>query len=167
MKRLNSRGSAMIETAMMMPLLVLLLVGMTELARITYTYYTLQKTMYTLARYLSTQQGVNFCDDADSAIVAAKSFAINGTTDGSAQSTLANLTSDMIHVRIEKYDPSTQEVSECECSITGCDTGAGGGPPSFVVVTIPDGYSIRPAIPYLVSESILFKPHVRVPFGGA
>jgi hypothetical protein len=34
------------------------------------------------------------------------------------------------------------------------------------VVSIPDGYSIRPIIPYLSTEPILFKPRVRVPFGG-
>jgi Flp pilus assembly protein TadG len=162
----KTKGSAMIETAMMMPMLILLLVGMTELARITYTYYTLQKTMYTLARYLATQQGVNFCDDSDSTIIAAKSFAINGTTDSTAQSTLANLTPDMIQIRAERYSADTQELAQCDCSITGCDAGVGGTAPDFIVVSVPDGYAIKPNIPYLVSEPILFKPHVRVPFGG-
>ena len=50
---------------MFVPLLVLLLMGMTELARLTYTYYTLHKILYNLARYVGTQQGVDFCGGSD------------------------------------------------------------------------------------------------------
>jgi Flp pilus assembly protein TadG len=163
---MRRRGNALLEMAMFMPLLILLLMGMTELARVTYTYYTLHKIIYNLARYVGTQQGVNFCDDADSIITAAKNFAISGSTDTSNTSILANLTPDMIQVRLERYSAGTQEIGECACSITGCDLGAGGQSPDFIVVSIPDGYSIRPIIPYLANDPILFKPRVRVPFGG-
>ena len=161
------RGNAMLEMAMWVPLLVLLLVGMSELARITYVYYTLQKTMYTIARYVGTQQGVNFCADSDSLVAAAKNFAIGGTTDSTTSTILANLTPDMVQVRIERYSADTQDLSECDCSITGCDLASGGRSPDFIVVSIPDGYSVRPTIPYLVTEPILFKPRIRVPFGGS
>ena len=162
--RHRRKGGALIETAMFLPLLFLLLVGMTELAKLTYVYYTLHKTLYTLARYLGTQQGVNLCDPEDATVVAAKSYAINGTLDDSAESTLANLTSSMIEVRVERYDGN--ELGECACSVEGCDTGSGGRAPDFIVVSIPDGYSFRPAIPYMTNETILFRPRVRVPFGG-
>ena len=56
------RGNTIIETAMLMPVMLLLLVGMAQIAKITYTYYTLRKTVYSIATYLSTQQAVNFCD---------------------------------------------------------------------------------------------------------
>jgi hypothetical protein len=160
------RGNAMLEMAMWVPLLVLLLVGMTELARLTYVYYTLQKIVYTVARYVGTQQGVNFCSSSDSIVAAAKNFAIGGTTDTTTNTILANLTADMIQVRIERYSSGTQDLGECDCSITGCDLSSGGRSPDFIVVSIPDGYSIRPIIPYLPTDPILFKPRIRVPFGG-
>ncbi len=160
------RGNAMLEMAMWVPLLVLLLMGMTELARLTYVYYTLQKTMYTIARYVGTQQGVNFCASTDTVVAAAKNFAIGGSTDSATNTIVANLTADMIQVRVERYSSDSQEIGECDCSVAGCDSGSGGRAPDFIVVSIPDGYSIRPIIPYLSTEPILFKPRVRVPFGG-
>lgn len=162
--RRRQKGAALIETAMFLPLLFLLLVGMTELAKLTYVYYTLHKTLYTLARYLGSQQGVNLCDPADATVVAAKSYAINGTLDNSAESTLANLTESMIEVRVERIDGDS--LGECTCSIEGCDAAAGGRAPDFIVVSIPDGYSFRPAIPYMNTDAILFRPRVRVPYGG-
>jgi hypothetical protein len=165
-RRRRQNGNAILETAMFVPILILLLMGMTELARLTYTYYTLQKILYTLARYVGTQQAVNFCDASDAAVLSAKSFALTGTTDSTATPVIANLTADMIQVRIERIDSDTQTLGQCECSITGCDTGAGGQSPDFIVVSIPDGYSYRPVIPYLPIDAILFKPRVRLPFGG-
>jgi hypothetical protein len=156
----------MLEMAMWVPLLILLLMGMTELARLTYTYYTLHKILYNLARYVGTQQGVDFCGSSDAVVAAAKNFAISGTTDTTTNTILVNLTADMIQIRLERYSGDTQDLGECDCSITGCDMASGGRAPDFIVVSIPDGYSIRPIIPYLSTEPILFKPRVRVPFGG-
>jgi hypothetical protein len=158
------RGNALLETAMFMPVLLLLLVGMVELARVTYIYYTLHKTMYTLARYLGTRQGANLCDDGDAEVAAAKEYALTGATDGTAEPFLNGLTSDMISIRVERY--SSGELVQCECWVTGCDAGAGGRPPDFIVVSIPEGYSFRLNFPYLVTEPILLRPSVRVPFGG-
>src|SRR3954465_2687720 len=100
MKR-SRRGNSLLEMAMWVPILMLLLVGMTELARVTYVYYTLQKIVYTVARYVGPQQAVNFCAAAAAIVTAAKNFAIGGTTDTTSNPILANLTADMIQVRIE------------------------------------------------------------------
>jgi hypothetical protein len=151
---------------MYLPILFLLLYGMVELARVTYTYYTLQKILYTLARLAGTQQAINFCDEADAVLVAAKNFAVTGTSDGSGAPLLPNLTVDQIQIRIERFNADTQELIPCDCSITGCDASQGGTSPDYVVVTIPDGYRVRPAIPYMSIEEFPLKPHVRVPFGG-
>lgn len=151
---------------MFMPLLLLLLIGMIELGRVAYTYYSLHKIMYTLARYLGTQQGVNFCDDGDAIVSAAKNYAVTGTTDEGADPILPNLSPDLIQVRIERYSGESQELAECECSVTGCDTGAGGLAPDFIVVSMPDGYPVRPLIPYLTAADIPLRPVVRVPYGG-
>ncbi len=64
MKLRSQNGAVMLETVMLTPVLLALLVGMIELGRVIYTYEALQKVMYLMARYVGTQQGVNFCSDA-------------------------------------------------------------------------------------------------------
>jgi Flp pilus assembly protein TadG len=164
----SRRGGALLETALFTPFLILLLVGMTELGRITYTHYTLQKTMYTLARFLATQQGVNFCSADDPTVLAAKNYALTGSLESGALPVLPNLTADLIQVRIERYNPQTAELAECECaaSLTGCDTAGGARGPDFIVVSLTNGYPVTPAIPYMTSQTISLRPVVRVPYGG-
>jgi hypothetical protein len=163
---MKRHGQALLETAMFVPVLILLLIGMAEFGRVTYTYYTLHKIEYTLARYLGTQQGGNLCDNGDAVLQSAKAYAVTGNTDGSGQSTLAGLTPDMLQVRLERYDAQNASLGQCECSISGCDAGAGGTAPDFIVVTIPEGYPIRINLPYLITDPILFRPTVRIPYGG-
>lgn len=160
------RGSATLETAMLLPVLFVLLLGTVEIAKITYTYYTLQKILTALAGYLRTQQGVNFCDSGDPAVLAAKNFALTGSTDASTPAIIANLTADMISIRIERLDSGSGTLSECDCSPTGCDAANGGQPPDFIAVSIPQGYSLTPQIPFLPQDPIPLKPEVRVPYGG-
>ena len=50
----QSRGGALMEAVMFTPIIVALLVGTVELARVTYTFYTLKKTMYNMARFVGT-----------------------------------------------------------------------------------------------------------------
>jgi hypothetical protein len=160
------RGSSALEAAMLLPVMFVLLVGMVEIARVTYTYYMLQKMLYQLARYVGTQQGVNFCDESDPVLVAAKNYAVTGTEDGSNDPLLTNLSADMIQVRIERYSRDTGELGVCDCSVSGCDSASGGTAPDFIVVTIPDGYTVTLAIPPAIIEEIPLKPQIRVPFGG-
>jgi hypothetical protein len=160
------RGSTLLESALYLPMLFMLLFGMVELARISLTYYTLQKILYTVARDVGTRQGVNFCDSTDAAVAAAKNFALTGTSDGSGNPLLPNLTIDQISVRIERYNRDTQEMLVCDCSVTGCDAAQGGGPPDYLVVSLPDGYRVRPVIPYMSLDEFPLRPQIRVPFGG-
>ncbi len=162
----KSRGSAAIEAAIFLPVLILLLMGTLEIARITYTYYTLHKMMYALARYVSTQQGANLCDTADPAVVAAKSFALNGTTDNSGTAILSDLTADMISIRLEQVDAASGAINECACAVPGCDTSNGGLPPDYIVVSLPNGYSVTPHIPLIPTNPIALRPQVRLPYGG-
>jgi len=159
-------GGALLETAMIAPVLLLLLLGMVELARIAYTYHTLQKILYTLARYSGTQQGVNFCDDTDSTVIAAKNFAITGTLDGSADPLVRGLAVDLLRVRVERLDAASGSFGECDCSITGCDTTNGGRAPDFIVADIPEGYAVRPVFYGLTVDPFLLRPRVRIPYGG-
>lgn len=166
MNREGRRGNTILEAAMFIPIIVTLLVGMEQIGKVTYTYFTLRKTLYTAARYVGTRQGVNFCDPGDATVSAAISLALNGTTDNSGTPLIPDLTADMIQVQVERYDPTSQTVGACECAVTGCDAAAGGGPPDYVVVSIPNGYPVTPRIPFLMIDPIPLKPAVRVPFGG-
>src|ERR1700757_1534702 len=120
------RGGALIESVMFMPILLGLLVGAVELARVTYTYYMLEKVMFNLARFLGTQQGVNFCDNQDASVQAAINYALTGTTDSSDNAVIAGLTPGMFQIRIERYDPNSQQLVICDCTAAGCDTSQGG-----------------------------------------
>jgi Flp pilus assembly protein TadG len=166
MNRLHQKGSVLLENAMYLPILFVLLIGMMEIARITYTYYTVQKVLYTIGRYVGTQQGVNFCDDTDATVIAAKTFALTGTSDGSGTASINNLSVDQIQVRIERYTAATGDIGTCECSATGCDTTNGGQGPDYIVVSIPDGLPVLLAIPNLPLDPIVLRPRVRVPFQG-
>ena len=160
------RGSALIETAMFLPLVLSLLIGTVELARVTYTYYQLEKLMYNLARYIGTQQGVNVCDPQDPAIVAGENYALTGTTDSAENPIVPRLTPAMFQVRAERYDPVAQQLAVCDCSVTGCDASQGGLPPDFIVVSLPDGYTVRPVFFGFAVDPFPLRPTVRVPYGG-
>jgi len=163
----NRRGNVVLESAMLIPMIVLLIVGMAQIGKITYTYYTLRKTVYSIASYLSNQQGVNFCDPNDPAVAAAVAFGLTGTTDNSQPVFVGGLRPDMIQVTAQRYDPVAQTLGPCSCDVTGCDAAAGGGSPNYIVVSIPNGYQIQPRIPLVPSmDPILLKPVVKVPYGG-
>jgi hypothetical protein len=149
---------------MWIPIMVLLFMGMVELARVTFTYYSLHKLLYSIARLVGTGRGINFCSDQNS-VQDTVSFVLNGgNVEG--QPIILALQANQIAVRIERYDPASGELSVCDCSATGCDLDAGGRPPDYVVVSLPDGYPMRLAIPGLNLDPIPLRPQVRVPYGG-
>ncbi len=164
-RRTRQRGNAVIETAMIVPILIVLLVGTAEIGRVTYVYFTVHKELYNLARLVATTQGANLCDSADQAVIAAKNFALSGSSD-SNQPIVAGLTADIVQIRLERLETGADILSECDCSLTGCDTAQGGQPPQYVVVSIPDGFPVQVSIPYLLTQTVTFRPSVRVPFGG-
>ena len=67
---MKRRGAVLMETVLWVPILVLLFMGTVEFTRVAYTYYTLEKILYSLARYAGTQQGINFCDPNDANVLA-------------------------------------------------------------------------------------------------
>jgi TadE-like protein len=165
MKRGRS-GSVAIELAMWLPVMFLLIGGIIQFGKITYTYYSLQKTMNTIASYLAVQNGVNFCPDAgDPTIAAAIQFALTGTTDGSGTSAITGLTADMITVTTQCIDPVTLTLGDCV--VDGCGTPVGAQRPDFITVSMPNGYIIQPRIPYLLVDPIPLKPKATMAYGGA
>jgi Flp pilus assembly protein TadG len=161
--RRKSGGSAILETALFLPVMMLLIVGMIQFGTITYTYYALRDTVYTAARYLAVQRNTNFCDPADPNIVAATNLAVTGTIDASGASLISNLTPAMLQVTTE-------------CVVNGavgvCDTsGCGISPslaerPDYVAVTIPNGYLVTPRLPFTTLPPIVLSPSALVAFGG-
>jgi hypothetical protein len=157
------RGNMILEAALWIPIMVLLLVGMVQFGKITYVYYTLRKSVYSAARYLSLQLGVNFCDLAnDPNVAAAIQFALTGATDGSGVPLIANLTPDMLQVTTQCVDPASGAPGPC--SDTGCPTLA--TRPDYIMVSIPNGYPVQPRIPIVTLDPIRLRPYVLVPFGG-
>jgi Flp pilus assembly protein TadG len=161
MKRGRS-GNAVIETAMWMPILFLLIVGMIQFGKLTYLDYVLNKIVYSAARNIATGQNLNFCDPADPATVAAVTSAINDPGTGAPLS--GNLTADMLVVTTQCVD-TTGVIGACDT--TGCQGVTGAQRPDFVTVAITGGYTFPIRIPYINLDPILLRPSVTAPFGGS
>jgi hypothetical protein len=148
------------------PAVIALLVGMVSIGRVIYTYTMLQKTMYSLARYVSTQQGINFCDDQDLGKAAAINFALTGDPGTGDSPTIQSLRADMFRIRLERFDAASQQMVECECSAIGCDQSLGGQAPGFVTVSLIDGYTVSPVFWGFQVSPFALRPSVRVPYAG-
>ena len=164
MRRRRS-GSMAIELALWLPVMFLLIGGLIQFGKITYIYYSLQKTMNTVASLLAVQNGVNFCPDAgDPLIAAAIQFALTGTTDGSGTPAITGLTPDMITVTTQCIDPVTLTLGDCV--VAGCGTPVGAQRPDFITVSMPNGYIVQPRIPYILVDPIPLRPKAVVAYGG-
>jgi len=162
---MKRRGGILVETALMLPIMLALLIGTVDLGQLAYTYYMLQKTVYTMARFLGTRQGVNFCNAGDPNIQAAIDYALTGSTDSADNPIISGLTPAMFQIRIERYDPVAGQLAVCDCSASGCDASQGGLPPDFIVVSLAN-YTVQPAFWGFVSPQFSLRPSVRVPYGG-
>jgi len=160
----NRRGGNMlVEAALWIPVMTLLIVGMIQVGKITYLYYSLKKSVYAAARYLSVQQGVNFCDLADDpAVAAAFQFAVTGTADGSGAPLITNFTVDMLQATAECVDAVSGVPGPCDTS--GCPAVA--ARPDYILITLPTGYQVTPRIPFVTLTPIQLAPSVMVPFEG-
>ncbi|MGD0774975.1 MAG: TadE/TadG family type IV pilus assembly protein [Candidatus Solibacter sp.] len=158
-------GSVTIELAMWLPVVFLLMSGIIQFGKIAYIYYSLEKTMSTIAGYLAVQNGVNFCPDAgDPTIAAAIQYGLTGSADPSATPAIFDLTADMITVTAQCIDPVTLTLGTCVTD--GCGTPVGAQRPDFITVSMPNGYIIQPRIPYLLVNPIPLKPQAVVAYGG-
>jgi hypothetical protein len=158
-------GNVILETALWLPVFFLLLTGIIQFGKITYIYYTLKKTVNTVADYLAAQNGVNYCNGAsDPIIISAINFALTGASDGTGTPAILDLTPDMITVTPRCIDPATGVPGDCD--ISGCGAPAGGQRPDLIQVTIPNGYIVQPRIPYVLLDPIPLKPQAVMPNGG-
>ncbi len=166
--RLGSRkGTSLIEGVIFIPLVILLLLGMMEFGRVAYTYYQLQKVMYAFARHAGTQQNINLCDPGNELLTQSVAVARTGTGDVTADPVILGLQASDFRVRVERYNPDTDSLTECDCSSNGCDVSQGGSAPDFIFVDLVNGYSVTLRIPLIAQDPILLRPSVRLPFGGS
>ena len=153
----------LVEAALWIPVVTLLLVGMIQIGKITYLYYSLKKAVYSAARYLSVQQGTDFCNlTGDANVAAAFQFAVTGTADGSGAPLITNFTTDMLTVTAECVDTATGTPGPCDTSACPTVTAR----PDYILVTLNPGYQVQPRIPFITLNPIVFTPSVMVPFGG-
>ena len=162
----SRNGAAVVETVMWIPIFILFLFGIEELARVSYTYFTLTKILYTVARGAGVLQGPNFCDSSDQSIIDVKNLALRGSITDTGTTIIPNVTADSIAIRIERYDPASDSLIECDCSNSGCDAASGGLPPDYLVVYFTNGYPIKFTFPGLNLDPIPLQPQIRIPYGG-
>ena len=165
-RRRSQSGQSLLETALLLPFLLLFLVGTIELGKVIYTYFALQKTLYAIARLAGTQQGINLCDSNDPLLTQAINIVLTGSTGGTGQPLIQGLSATDIQVRVERYDPTSNSLAQCACSIAGCDTSSGGAPPDFLVVSLVSGYQVTPVFPLFKVDPFALRPQVRIPYGG-
>ena len=163
---MRRKGQSLLETVLLLPFLLLFLIGTVELGKVVYTYFALQKALYSIARMAGTQQGINLCDSNDVLLTSTINTVLTGTSSGDGASLIQNLAATDIEVRVERYDPVSNSLSQCACSILGCDTSAGGAPPDFLVVSLPNGYTVAPVFPLFKVDAFQLRPHIRIPYGG-
>jgi hypothetical protein len=153
----------LLEAALWIPVMTLLIVGMVQFGKLTYVYYTLRKAVYSAARYLAVQPGVNFCDlAADTNVTAAIQFAISGASDGSGTPLISSLTADMFQVTAQCVDPGTGVAGAC--SETGCPLVP--TRPDYIMVSMPTGYEYRLRIPVVTLDPVPLRPYALVAYEG-
>lgn len=153
-----------LEGALWIPIMVLLVVGTIQFGKISYTYFSLRKAVFSAARYLAVQQGTNFCDLADDVNAQnALNFAVNDPTTGAPL--ISGLTTDMLVIATECVDPATGAVGACNTN--GCGANIGSQRPDYIIVGIPGGFNVTPRIPGLRLDPIPLRPSVTVAFGGS
>jgi hypothetical protein len=162
----RDKGSALVEAVLFVPILLALMIGATELGRVTYNYYMIQKILTDLALSLGSQNGVNFCNGADPIMVTAINNALTNSADGSGVPLVTGLTPGMVQVNIARYDPNSQQLAPCDCSASGCDSSQGGGPPGFIVVSLTNGYTVHPLFWGFNVDPFPLQPSVTAPYAG-
>jgi hypothetical protein len=99
-KRSTMSGLALVETTIVLPILLFLMIACFEVGRMLFVYNSLNKLTRDGARYLSTiaLDGTNNIDLSASTVARIKNFVIHGNDAGSGDSLLENLTANDISI---------------------------------------------------------------------
>jgi hypothetical protein len=166
-------GQATVETLFAIPLLLMMMFGAFQIARVYYTYHTLQKAVRGGAGLLAHTSNVNYCGDPnDPVLLTAKNFIVYGNLQGTGDPIVTGLTTDSINFYAERVAPDSTEVDSCLCDdpSNSCDISAGGRPPDFITVNLGPGggggFPIAVPFPFLSWTTINLKVSVRMPVTG-
>ena len=165
----DQKGQAVIEFALLAPILILLLFGVVQLARVYYTYHTLQKALRGGAGFIAHMNSVNFCDDQNESFIDARNYIVFGNLQGSGNPVVNGLTPEMVQIIPERAEVDTGSVALCACSDDGasCDTTSAGRAPDYVVVNLGDaGFPVDVRFPFLTLGTIPLHPSVRMAVTG-
>ncbi|MGA2116381.1 MAG: TadE/TadG family type IV pilus assembly protein [Bryobacteraceae bacterium] len=156
------RGNAIVEFALLMPILLLLTVGTIQFGKFTYLYYVIKKIEFAAVRYLSVQQAVDFCNLPDALTEAAFTYGLTDSYTGNP--IVANLTADQLQINTFCIDPATGAPGACDtsgCGLTGAQR------PDYIQIAIPNGYQVQIRLPYVTLPTFDIYPTVTVPFNGS
>ena len=164
----GKRGQAAVELAFLIPLMLLLLFGAFQLARVFYVYHSLHKALRGGAGLLARSSNVNYCNLADNALTDVRNVIVFGNLQGTGVPVVQGLTPELIQILPERAVADSTAVSECLCTEEpeSCDMEAGGRPADFVVVNLGDGLPVEVQFPYMSLGTINLKVSVRMPVTG-
>lgn len=168
MRRINQRGQAVIELAFQIPLVLLLLFGTVQMARVFYVYHTLQKALRGGAGLLARSVNTNYCNSTDTMLTDARNFMVYGNLQGEGTPVVPGLTPDMIQILPERNVSGTTGITECLCTqdADSCDVTSGGHVPDFIVVNLGSGFPLSVPFPFVNLGTINLKVAVRMPVTG-
>lgn len=167
-KQAGERGQAAAEIAFLVPLMMFVLFGTFQLARVFYLYHTFQKALRGGAGMLARMTNVNYCDPGDAALTDARNFIVFGNLQGAGAPIVQGFTPDIIQIFPERTLPDSTVVSQCLCASDpeSCDVTLGGRPPDFVVVNLGSGFPVNVPFPFINLGTIALKVSVRMPVTG-
>jgi hypothetical protein len=146
MIRSRRRGNAIVEFALLMPVLLLLTVGTIQFGKFIYLYYVIKKIEF-----------------ADALTEAAFNYGVTDSYTGAL--IVANLTADQFQVNTFCVDPITGAAGACDAS--GCGGLTGAQRPDYIQIVIPNGYQVQIRLPYITLPAFNVYPTVTVPFNGS
>lgn len=140
-KPIQQKGVAAVELAILLPLLLFIVFGITEFGRALYSYNTILKGTRDAARYAMTQQPGGGAD------AVTQCLAVYGNTDCSGDPLAPGLTTTMVSVCDWQRCPATNQ--------------AQGAAPVINLVTVTvSGYTFQSFVPFVTAglQYIIFAP---------
>jgi len=135
---------------------MLFMFGAYQLARVFYTYHTLQKAFRGGAGMLARESGVDFCALDATTLANVQNFVVYGNFTPGETPVVQGLTTDMVNIAIERIPTGSTSPGACPCDAGGasgdpdsCDILNGGRAPDFVVVDIPGGFPMSVLFPFV------------------
>lgn len=169
----RTRGQATVEAAFVVPLLLLMMFGAFQVARVFYVYHTLHKALRGGAGLLARTGKVNYCDPNDPMLLNVKNLIVYGNLAGTGDPIVRGLTVDYINFYPERTAAGSTEVDDCSPScgnqagdLDSCDIANGGRTPDFITVSLGSGGFPLDVLPYLQWTTLNLKVSVRMPLTG-